>query len=81
MSEKKRLSPTQEETLRQMAESRLGVSEVPSGYSSAGRDASRWSRTMAVLQGHGFVRRVSKLEWHAYEITPEGRDAVKEWRK
>ena len=49
------LSKTQSETLLRLARSRDGSELAPAGYSTAGRDAARWWRTMKILARHGFV--------------------------
>jgi hypothetical protein len=43
---------------------------APAGYPSAGRDASRWWKTMRVLECHGFARRSAD----SFEITSAGRE-------
>lgn len=68
-----KLSATQVDQLRQMSTAKDGASSVPSGYSSAGRDASRWWRTMEILERAKLVTR-KRGGW--FVITPVGRAVV-----
>lgn len=69
-----RLSDHQVATLRTMAEDSRGQSLCPGGYSAAGRDASRWYRTMHILASKQLVR---PLSHQCYEITAGGRAVVR----
>lgn len=67
-----RLSDTQVAALQGMSDN-AGFAVCPGGYTTAGADASRWWRTMRVLERHGFVRRSGE---QSYELQPEGFDAL-----
>jgi hypothetical protein len=48
-----RITPAQRRFLRRLAT--VGESLVPGGYPEAGRDASNWYRTVAILERLGLV--------------------------
>lgn len=66
-----KLSPTQLAMLRRLAERE---ENVPGGYSSAGRAASAWWRTLNVLRNYGLV---TKELYYPAQITDAGRAALK----
>lgn len=74
-----KLSPTQLATLKRMAADKNGTEMGPSGYHGAGRDASRWWRTMTILCNLGLVEKLEN-KGGTHRITVEGRTAVVEAR-
>jgi len=63
-----KLSETQMAALHRLAVSTFEV--VPNGYSTAGRDAARWWRTMEILAKAGLARQRPGVA--AFSITKAG---------
>jgi hypothetical protein len=63
------------QALGRLADSLTGCEGAPGGYSTAGRDASRWWRTMRILGSHGFV--TWKAGQQVVHITDAGRACVR----
>lgn len=73
------VTPTQAATLRRLAAG-PGWETPPSGYPTAGSDASRWWRTMGCLARLGYVVREQdprgRCTVTAYRLTDAGRSAL-----
>lgn len=70
------LTKPQKSMMYRLAKAHRGFELVPSGYSGAGPDASRWWRTALILVRHGLVVRPSGTS--CVEITENGRQWVLE---
>ena len=81
MTNTTKLSSAQRKMLLEMLRNSRGESQVPTGYRTAGRDASNWHRTMDVLAREGLVESWSDARGAVYgwrRLTKKGR-AVAQW--
>jgi hypothetical protein len=70
----KKLSPFQMKVLIGIAK---GVNTPPSGYPTAGRDASAWWRSVEVLERHGLVTKApesNEMRYYFRILTEAGKD-------